>query len=115
MGEVREIRGTGRSLGQASQGVDLVGPSILVFLEVDGVIRIGWRGPDQRSCRVAGRSPHPSHCHRVWNVPCMWMQESGCHPGHQVLVQEERGSQSLVLLSDTSASHRDSLWEPTIT
>lgn len=37
MGEVREIRGTGRSLGQASQGFDLVGPSIVDFLGVDGV------------------------------------------------------------------------------
>ena len=30
MGEGREIRGTGRSLGQTSQGIDLTGPSILV-------------------------------------------------------------------------------------
>ena len=39
MGEGREVRGTGSNLGQASQGVDLTGPSILVFVEVDGVSR----------------------------------------------------------------------------
>ena len=39
MGEGREIRGTGRSLGQTSQGIDLTGPSILVFVAVDGVSR----------------------------------------------------------------------------
>ena len=40
MGEGREIRGTDSSLGQAIQGVDFTRPSILVFLEVDGVSRI---------------------------------------------------------------------------
>ena len=37
MGEGRKIRGIGRSLGQTSQGVDLIGPSILDFLGVYGV------------------------------------------------------------------------------
>lgn len=40
MREGREVRGTVSSLGEASQGVDLTGPSILVLLEIDGVRRI---------------------------------------------------------------------------
>jgi hypothetical protein len=40
MGEGRDVGGTGSSLGQASQGVDLTGPSILVLPEVDRISRI---------------------------------------------------------------------------
>ena len=93
MGEGREIRGTGRSLGQTSQGVDLTGPSILVFLEVDRVSRIDG-GVLVKEVVGSQKEAHTvPHCHRVGNVLCMWdVQETSCHPGHQVLVGQERGS-----------------------
>ena len=93
MGEGREVRGTGSNLGQASQGVDLTGPSILVFSEVDGVSRIDG-GVLVKEVVGSQKEAHTvPHCHRVGNVLCMWdVQETGCHPGHQVLVRQERGS-----------------------
>ena len=93
VGEGREVRDTGRSLGQASQGVDLTGPSILVFPEVDGVSRIDG-GVLVKEVVGSQEEAHTiPHCHRVGNVLCMWdVQETSSHPGHQVLVGEERGS-----------------------
>ena len=93
MGEGREVRGTSSNLGQASQGVDLTGPSILVFSEVDGVSRIDG-GVLVKEVVGSQKEAHTvPHCHRVGNVLCMWdVQETSCHPGHQVLAGEERGS-----------------------
>ena len=93
VGEGREIRGTDSSLGQAIQGVDFTRPSILVFLEVDGVSRIDG-GVLIKEVVGSQKEPHTiPHCHHVGNVLCMWdVQETGCHPGHQVLAGEERGS-----------------------
>ena len=93
VGEGREVRGTGSNLGQASQGVDLTGPSILVFSEVDGVSRIDG-GVLVKEVAGSQKEAHTvPHCHHVGNVLCMWdVQETSCHPGHQVLVGEERGS-----------------------
>ena len=93
VGEDREVRGTGSSLGQASQGVDLTGPSILAFPEVDGVSRIHG-GLLVKEVVGSQKEAHTvPHCHRVGNVLCMWdVQETSCHPGHQVLVGQERGS-----------------------
>ena len=93
VGEGREVRDTGRSLGQASHGVDLTGPSILVFPEVDGVSRIDG-GVLVKEVVGSQEEAHTiPHCHRVGNVLCMWdVQETRSHPGHQVLVGEERGS-----------------------
>ena len=93
MGEGREVRDTGRSLGQASQGVDLTGPSILAFPEVDGVSRIHGGLLVKEVVGSQEEAHTVPHCHRVGNILCMWdVQETGCHPGHQVLVEEERGS-----------------------
>ena len=99
VGEGREVRGTGSNLGQASQGVDLTRPSILVFPEVDGVSRIDG-GVLVKEVVGSQNEPHTvPHCHGVGNVLCMWdVQETGCHPGHQVLAGEERGPRGLALL-----------------
>ena len=92
-GEGMEARGTGSNLGQASQGVDLTGPSILVFSAVDGVSRIDGRVLVKEvvgSQKVAHSVPD---CHSVGNVLCMWnVHETGFHPGHQELVGQERAS-----------------------
>ena len=40
MGEGRNFGGTGGSLGQASQGVNLTGRGILALPEIDGVSRM---------------------------------------------------------------------------
>lgn len=88
--EGREVRGTVSSLGEASQGVDLTGPSILVPPEIDGISRIGGGvlvkevvGSEEETHTVA-------HSHCVGNVLCMWdVQEASCHPGHQILAGEK--------------------------
>lgn len=92
MGEVREVRGTGGSFGQASQGVDLTGTDILVLPEIDGVSRVEG-GVLIKEVVGSEEEAHPiSHSHRVGDVFCMWdMQKPGCHPGHQVLAGEKRG------------------------
>ena len=72
VGEGREIRGTDGSLGQAIQGVDFTRPSILVFLEVDGVSRIDG---EVLVKEVVGLQEEPHtipHSHHVGNVLCMW-------------------------------------------
>lgn len=91
MGEGRDFGGTGGSLGQASQGVDLTGTGILVLPEIDGVSRVEGRvlvkeviGPEEEAHAVPDR-------HRVGNVLCMWdVQEASCHPGYQVLAGEKK-------------------------
>lgn len=86
MGEAREVRGTGGSLQQASQGVDLTGTDILVLPEIDGVRRVEG-GVLIKEVVGSEVEAHPvSHSHGVGDVFCMWdVQKPGCHPGHQVL------------------------------
>ena len=64
MGEGREARGTGSNLGQASQGVDLTGPSILVFSAVDGLRELS--GVPLRSQGYCGVERGFSGHHRDW-------------------------------------------------
>lgn len=91
VGEGREVGGTGSSLGQASQGVDLTGLSILVPSEVDGVGRVEG-GVFVKEVVGSEEEAHAvPHSHRVRNVLCMWdVQKTSCHPGHQVLAGEKK-------------------------
>ena len=68
VGEGREVRDTGSNLGQASQGADLTGPSILVFSEADGVRRIDG-GVLVKEVVGSQKEAHTvAHCHCVWHV-----------------------------------------------
>lgn len=90
MREGREVGSTSSSLGEASQRVDLAGLCILVPPEVDGVSRI--RGGVLVKEVVGSEQEAHSipHSHRIGDVLCMWdVQETGCHPGHQVLAGEK--------------------------
>ena len=61
--------------------------------EVDGVSRIDGGVLVEEVVGSQKEAHTVAHCHRVGNVLCMWdVQETSCHPGHQVLVGEERGS-----------------------
>lgn len=106
MREGREVRDTGSSLGEASQGVDLTGRSILVPPEVDGVSRIGG-GVLVKEVVGSEEEAHTiPHSHRVGDVLCMWdVQETGCHPGHQVLAGEKGEDHEAWLCSGHAASH----------
>lgn len=90
MREAREVRGTGGSLGQASQGVDLTGTGILALLEIDGISRVEGGVLIKKVVRSEEETHPISHSHRVGNVFCMWdVQKTGCHPGYQVLEEEK--------------------------
>ena len=87
VGEGREVGGTGRSLGEASQAVDLTAPSILVLPEVDRVSRIDGGVLVKKVVGSEEEAHAVLHSHCVGNVLCMGhVQETGCHPGHQVLM-----------------------------
>lgn len=88
--EGREVRDTGSSLGEASQRVDLTGRSILVPTEVDGISRIGGGALVKEVVGSEEEAHSIPHSHCVGDVLRMWdVQETGCHPGHQVLAGEK--------------------------
>ena len=88
--EGREVGDTASSLGEASQGVDLTVPSILVPPEVDGVGRIEGGVLVKEVVGLEEEAHTVPHSHRVGNIFCMWdVQETSCHPGHQVLAGEK--------------------------
>ena len=106
VGEGRDVRGTGSSLGEASQGGDLTVPSILVPLEVDGVSRIEG-GVLVKEVVGSEEEAHTiPHGHCVGNVLCMWdVQETSCHPGHQILARRRKRVTKPGFADDTLASH----------
>lgn len=93
MGEGREVGGTGGTLGQASQGVDLTVPGILILLEIDGVRRVEGRVLIKEVIRPEEEAHSVPYSHRVGNVFCMWdVQKASCHPGYQVLAGGKNGA-----------------------
>lgn len=68
MREGRKVGGTVSSFGEASQGVDLTGPSILVLPEIDGVRRIKGRVPVKEVVGSEEEAHTIPHSHRVGNV-----------------------------------------------
>lgn len=107
MREGREVGGTVSSLGEASQGVDLTGPSILVLPEIDGVRRIKGRVPIKEVVGSEEEAHTIPHSHRVGNVLCVWdVQETSCHPGHQVLAGRRKRIVRPGFAKDTPAAHR---------
>lgn len=91
VGEGGEVWGTGSSLGKASQGVDLTGPGILVLLEIDRLRRLEGGVLVKEVVGSEEEAHTVPHSHRVGNVFCVWdVQETSCHPGHQVLAGAKR-------------------------
>lgn len=90
MGEGREVGGTGGSLGQASQGVDLTGPGVLVLPEIDRVSRVEGGVFIEEVVGSEEETHAIPHSHRVGNIFRMWdVQKASCHPGDQILAGEK--------------------------
>lgn len=106
VGEGREVWGTGSRLRKASQGVDLAGPGILVPLEIDRVCRIEGGVLVKEVVGSEEEAHSVAHSHRVGNIFCMRdVQETSCHPGHQVLAREKKEDLRPGFVKDIPASY----------
>ena len=115
VGEGRETGGTGSSLGEASQGVDITGPRILVLPEVDGVSRIDGGVLVKEVVGSEEEAHTVRHRHCVGDVLCVWdVQETGCHPGHQVLGGRRERIMRPGFAKDTSGSLSGLVWEGSV-
>lgn len=106
VGEGREVWGTGSRLRKASQGVDLAGPGILVPLEIDRVCRIEGGVLVKEVVGSEEEAHSIAHSHCVGNIFCMRdVQETSCHPGHQVLAREKKEDLRPGFVKDIPASY----------
>lgn len=91
MGEGRDFWGTGGSLGQASQGVNLTGCGILALPKIDRVSRMEGGVLVKEVIRPEEEAHCVPHGHRVGDVfRVRDVQKASCHPGYQILAGERK-------------------------